>query len=305
MSVFDRSYRTYEGELKGRWYKIWAIAKSTFRVQFSGKKAIFLMIFCNLPVLAFTLMLVFMAIFLPAGVGNLVLGELFESLDLALYLIIMFSFNAGSIFMPTVFIAALNSGTISNDKKHNALALYMAKPIDRLDYGIGKFISVMMVSSFVTYIPWFMFMVSFTLLAGVSGAEFLQTFWVYFAAFGAAMVINLFFGSITLLFSSMTKQSILGGILMILIIFLPSVILNSVNMIFQQNWLNYFSVSSLIASSVYVLFGKPSAGSLLGEAANFFGFNINGWVSLAILILISILALLLTIRNLYKEDISG
>ncbi|MHA1557498.1 MAG: ABC transporter permease, partial [Candidatus Heimdallarchaeota archaeon] len=208
-------------------------------------------------------------------------------------------------FMPTVFIAALNSGTIANDKKHNALALYMAKPIDRFDYGVGKFISIMMVSSFVTYIPWLLFMVAFTLLAGVSGTEFLQTIWVYFAAFGAAMVVNLFFGSITLLFSSMTSQSILGGILMILIIFLPSVILNSVNMVFQQDWLNYFSVSSLIASSVYVIFGQPSAGALLGEAANFFGFNINGWISLAILLLISILALLLTLRNLYKERISA
>ena len=70
-------------------------------------------------------------------------------------------------------------------------------------------------------------------------------------------------------------------------------------------WLNYFSVSSLIASSIYVLFGKPGAGSLLGEAAGFFGFQTNGWVSLAILLLISTIALLLTFRNLYKEDISG
>ena len=47
MSVFDRSYRAYDGELKGRWYKIWSIAISTFRVQFSGKKAIFLFININ------------------------------------------------------------------------------------------------------------------------------------------------------------------------------------------------------------------------------------------------------------------
>lgn len=305
MSVFDRSYRSYDGELKGRWYKIWSIAKSTFRVQFSGKKAILLLIFCNFPVLAFTLMLVFMAMFMPAGMGDMFLGGLFESLDIALYLIIMVSFSAGTIFMPTVFIAALNSGTISNDKKHNALALYMAKPIDRFDYGCGKFISVIMVSSFVTYIPWVIFMLAFTLLGGVTGTEFIQTIWVYFAAFAAAMLVNLFFGSVTLLFSSMTKQSILGGILMILIIFLPTVIINNVNIVLQQDWLNYFSVSSLIASSVYVIFGQPSASSLLGGATDFFGYDINGWISMTILIIISALALLLTIRNLYKEDISG
>ncbi|HUU77434.1 MAG TPA: hypothetical protein VMX55_03760 [candidate division Zixibacteria bacterium] len=304
MSVFDRSYRTYEGELKGRLFRIWSIARSTFRVQFSGKRMIFLLIFCNLPVLAFTLMLIFMAIFIPFGSMGGLFGDLFGSLDLALYLIIITSFNSGSIFMPIVFIAALNSGSIANDKKNNSLALYMSKPIDRIDYTIGKAISVLMVNSFVTYIPWFIFMVAFSLLSGITGSQFIQTFWVYFAALGAAMVVNLFIGSIVLLFSSMSNQTILAGILTILVLFLPSVIVNSVAQVVSVDWLNYFSISSLITSCIYIMFGKPTASSVFGTGfTGFIGYNINGFVSLAILLGISIIAFLLTVRNLNKEEI--
>ena len=310
MSVFDRSYRKYDGELKGRLFKIWSIAKNSFRVQFHGKKVIFLLIFCNLPVLSFTLMLIFMAIFIPAGFADVFLGQMFGSLDIALYLIIIFSFNAGSIFMPLVFVAALNSGSIANDKKHNSLALYMARPIDRVDYVAGKGLSVLMINSFVTFVPWFIFMVAFSLLSGITGNQFTQTIWVYFAALAAALIIMIFLGSIVLFFSSITNQSILGGILTILILFLPSVITSSLSAIFTQaSWLNYFSVSALFSSTIYVVFGKPSFASILGGDAGdaglgFFGYNINGWVSMGILLTISVIMILLTIRNIYKEDIN-
>lgn len=304
MSVFDRSYRTYEGEFKGRLYKIWSIAKSTFRVQFSGKRMIFLLIFCNLPVLSFTLMLIFLAIFIPFGGAGGFFGEMFGSLDLALYLVVMTTFNAGSIFLPIVFISALNSGTIANDKKNNSLALYMSKPIDRIDYTVGKFISIILVSSFVTYVPWFIFMVAFSLLSGITGNQFIQTFWVYFAALGAALIVNFFFGSIVLLFSSLTNQAILAGILSILVLFLPAIIVNSINQVIEVDWLNYFSISSLITSMIYVVFGKPSASSIFGGGfGDFVGYDINGFVSLAILLIISALAFLLTVRNLNKEEI--
>ncbi|MHA1442988.1 MAG: hypothetical protein ACTSPK_14175, partial [Candidatus Heimdallarchaeota archaeon] len=65
MSVFDRSYRQYHGDLRGRFSRIWAIAANTFRVQFRRKRTILLLIVCNFPILAFTFMLIFLAIFTP------------------------------------------------------------------------------------------------------------------------------------------------------------------------------------------------------------------------------------------------
>ncbi|MGC9781065.1 MAG: ABC transporter permease [Candidatus Heimdallarchaeota archaeon] len=299
MSVFDKSYRRYKGELKGRWFKIWSIATTTFRVQFSGKKIIFLLILCNIPMIAFTLMLVFTAIFFPQGLTEMLFG-MFGTLDVAMYTVINFTFNAGLIFLPIVFISALNSGTIANDKKHNSLALYMAKPIDRIDYVLGKTISVYMISSFVTLIPWLMFLILFTLLAGSTQIQFLDTLWVYLSTSGSALVVILFLGSIVLLFSSFSNQSVLAGILTIMILFLPDILVTTISGILDISWINYLSISTLLTAAIFLIFGKPDFEGLLGS---FYEANINGWISIVILLAIAIICVLFTINNLYKEEI--
>ena len=91
MSIFSKGYRKYEGDLKGRFYRIWAIAQNAFRVGLSGKRAIFLLIFCNLPVLSFTLMLIFMAIFSPGAIITFILQS-FGGLETALYSIVVINF---------------------------------------------------------------------------------------------------------------------------------------------------------------------------------------------------------------------
>ena len=302
MSVFDRSYRRYSGELKGRWARIWAIATSTFRVQFSGKKIIFLLILCNLPVISFTLMITFMAIFSPAMVTSFIL-EIFGTVDVAMYTVINFTFNPGLIFLPIVFVCALNAGTIANDKKHNSLALYLAKPIDRIDYIIGKAISIYMVSAFVTLIPWLVFMIAFTLLMGISGSAFIDTLWVYLSTAASALLVILFLGSIVLMFSAMSNQSVLAGILSILVLFLPSLITGVIASVPDLNvdWLNYFSISALLTSSIHVIFGLPDFDtSFFG---GFFSSNIRGSIAIIVVLGMTIVTILLTINQLYREEI--
>jgi ABC-type transport system involved in multi-copper enzyme maturation permease subunit len=302
MSVFDRSYRRYKGVLKGRLYKIWHIAWNTFRVQFSGKKAIILGILCNLPVLVFTMMILFSVIF-GGGLAELLL-EAFGSVEFALYIIISLTFNSGIIFLPTVFSAAFNSGTIANDKKNNSLVLYMAKPLDRIDYIAGKSISVLIVNSFITVLPFYVFMLVFSFIQGFEGAAFFQSLWVYFAVLLISFVIALFFGSIVLMFSSITENSILSGIMSVLIIFLPATILSSIALVIEGDWIDYLSIPNLISAMCYTLLGSPSAS----ESDAFFNLlqpGINGWASMGILLGVSILALGITTYIISKEEIEG
>ncbi|NHK32087.1 MAG: ABC transporter permease subunit [Asgard group archaeon] len=303
MSVFDKSYRRYTGALKGRFYRIWSIATNSFRVQLIERKVrmIILMILCNLPVISFTLMIIFTAIFVPGSITQILFGN-FGTIDDAMYTVITFSygdFPAPLIFLPIVFICAMNAGTIANDKKNNSLALYMARPISRLDYVLGKAISVYMVSSFVSIVPWFVFMGSFTLLAGVSGAQFVSSLWVYLSTIALGLLVVLFMGSLVLMFSSMSKQSVLAGILGVLIMFLPSFISTLlVQELDAIKWLSYLSISQLIRASAYLIFGKPSILQL-----DLFTPEINGGVSIVIMLAISVVAILLTINNSYREEI--
>ncbi|RLI73509.1 hypothetical protein DRO91_02775 [Candidatus Heimdallarchaeota archaeon] len=300
MSVFNRSYREYKGEIKGRFFKIWSIATQTLRVQFSGKKIIFLLILCNLPVISFTLMLIFSAIFFPAFVREFFLGGL-GGVDATMYTIINFSFNPGLIFLPIVFICALNSGTIANDKKNNSLALYFSRPITRIDYAIGKALSVYMVSSFVTFVPWFVFLVTFNLLEGVSGLAIKTVIMTYLSTFASGFLIVFFMGSIVLYFSSISKQSVLGGILSILVLFLPSLVASLIAEFIEADWIQYFSIALIIVAAVFLIFGSPST-SMFGM--NFFESTLSGGVAITLMITIGIIFLLMTINRLYREEVS-
>jgi ABC-type transport system involved in multi-copper enzyme maturation permease subunit len=302
VSVFDKKYRRYEGELKGRWARIWAIATSSFKVQFKGRKLIFLLIFCNLPVLSFTLMLIFLAIFSPQLITSFFL-QMFGSIDAALYAIIMTTFGQGMIFLPVVFISVFNSGVIANDRKHNSLSLYLAKPIDKIDYVLGKLITVLLTSSFVTFVPWFIFMFSFTMLSGLTGTEITNTLWIYPSALTAALIICLFMGSIVLFFSSLSDNSILAGILTVLVLFLPATIFDVIGRFFASNFIYYFSISELLIATVYLVFGKPSY--MIGFTSDeFFTIDINSYAALAIVLGISLLCILGVLIRLRREEIN-
>ena len=277
------------------------IAANTFNVQFRRKRTIFLLIACNFPVVAFTFMLIFLAIFLPSGATGFFFSTFLGSLDQSLFLIIISTFNAGSIFMPIVFMGAINSGVIANDKKENSLALYMSRPIDRIDYVFGKGLAVLILNSFVTYVPWLVYMLINTLLSGMTGAQFAESIWVYFAALAAALVMMMFFGSIILLFSSISEQSILAGIMFILLLFLPGIVATGIKTALEVDFLSYFSVSDLMISMINFMFGKPE--TLLGFGGAFLLPDIEGWVSLVILISVSIIAFLIVIRRMQKEEI--
>ncbi|NHJ46418.1 MAG: hypothetical protein FK733_01400 [Asgard group archaeon] len=304
MSVFDKSYRRYTGALKGRLFKIWSIATSSFRVQLVNRKIrmIMLLIFCNLPVIAFTLMVIFAAIFLPAGLGDFLFGG-FGDIDVAMYTVINFTygdFPAPLIFLPIVFICTMNAGAIANDKKNNSLALYMARPITRLDYVLGKAMSVYMVSSFVSVIPWLIFILSFTLLSGITGVQFISTIWVYFSALAVGILVIVFMGSLVLMFSSLSKQGVLAGILGVLVLFLPSFLASLLASEFLSafDWLGYLSISQLVRSAAHLIFGKPDFFGL-----DMFTPEINGGVSIVIMLAVSIIAILITINNAYREEI--
>ncbi|MHA1171040.1 MAG: hypothetical protein ACTSQ3_03035, partial [Candidatus Heimdallarchaeota archaeon] len=167
----------------------------------------------------------------------------------------------------------------------------------------GKAISIYMVSSFVTLIPWLIFMIAFTLLMGISGSQFTDTLWVYLSTAASALIVILFLGSIVLMFSAMSSQSVLAGILSIMILFLPSLITGVIASVpgLNVDWLNYFSISALLTAAIHVIFGLPDFDtSIFG---GFFESNIRGSIAIIVVLGIIVTTILLTINQLYKEEI--
>ncbi|MHA1356392.1 MAG: hypothetical protein ACTSR1_14600, partial [Candidatus Heimdallarchaeota archaeon] len=98
-----------------------------------------------------------------------------------------------------------------------------------------------------------------------------------------------------------SEQSILGGIMFILIIFLPSVISTGIGGFLELDFISYISVADLSLSSMFYLLGSPEGlGGLLG---GFLAPDINGWISLLILLTVSAIAFLTLILRMNKEEI--
>jgi len=82
---------------------------------------------------------------------------------------------------------------------------------------------------------------------------------------------------------------------------LPSLIAGVIAEVAVFDWINYISLSALITSTTYFIFGKPEASSLMGD---FFETSIKGEISIVIVFLIAIIAVLVSINSLYKEEIN-
>jgi len=88
-----------------------------------------------------------------------------------------------------------------------------------------------------------------------------------------------------------------------LILFLPSLITGVIASVpeLSVDWLNYFSISALLTASIHVIFGLPEFDtSFFG---GFFESNIRGSIAITVILGVIIMAILLTINQLYKEEI--
>jgi hypothetical protein len=106
-------------------------------------------------------------------------------------------------------------------------------------------------------------------------------------------------GSLVLMFSSLSKQGVLAGILGVLILFLPSFLASFIaDFLTGMDWLSYLSVSQLVRSAAHLIFGEPSFFEF-----DMFTPDINGGVSIVIMLAVSVIAVLITINNAYREEI--
>ena len=128
--IYDLGYRNYDGARLGRRYAVRSLFILSLRNVFGLGRS-------PLPrVLAFGL--VFLA-FVPA-IGVLIAGAVvgpgdFEILE-------PHDYYASIQVVMILFIAAMASDLVGNDRKNNTLALYFSRPIKRDDYALAKLLAL-------------------------------------------------------------------------------------------------------------------------------------------------------------------
>ena len=228
MTVREKGYTHWEGELKeSRW--VW------FPLTRLGIKMAFQKRFFKL---------FYFSTFLPALIflAGIYISERLEDFRFMLrgspaflkitpnYFKIYLS-NSLFLFILVLVIIFVGGGLIADDLRFNALQLYFARPLRKIDYVIGKMATLSFFILLLSLVPGVLFILFKLLFAG--NLVFLRHYpWLPLAVVGYSLVLTLFFAAYALALSALSRNNRYASLMIFGVYFISDIIFN----IFYQNF---------------------------------------------------------------------
>jgi ABC-type transport system involved in multi-copper enzyme maturation permease subunit len=154
------------------------------------------------------------------------------------------------VFVITIYVGA---GLIANDRRANALQIYLSKPLMRSEYIAGKAAVLFVFLLLVTLVPALLLLLLQVLFAG--SFEFLRKNLFLFPAITVASLLQSLLATFTMLaLSSLSKSSRYVGILYAGIVFFTAAIYGVMFAITGSSKLSWMSVGSNLSQVVDVIF---------------------------------------------------
>ena len=154
------------------------------------------------------------------------------------------------VFVMTIYVGA---GLIANDRRANALQIYLSKPLMRTEYIFGKAAVLFAFLLFVTLVPALLLLMLQVLFAG--SFEFLKKNAFLFAAIPVASGLQALIATFTMLaLSSLSKSARYVGILYAGIIFFTAAIYGALLAITGSTRLSWVSLAANLNQVVDVVF---------------------------------------------------
>ncbi|RLE05185.1 MAG: hypothetical protein DRI99_02630, partial [Candidatus Aminicenantes bacterium] len=228
MTVREKGYTHWEGELKeSRW--VW------FPLTRLGIKMAFQKRFFKL---------FYFSTFLPALIflAGIYISERLEDFRFMLrgspaflkitpnYFKIYLS-NSLFLFILVLVMIFVGGGLIADDLRFNALQLYFARPLRKIDYVIGKMATLSFFILLLSLVPGVLFILFKLLFAG--NLVFLRHYpWLPLAVVGYSLVLTLFFAAYALALSALSRNNRYASLMIFGVYFISDIIFN----IFYQNF---------------------------------------------------------------------
>ena len=248
MAVYEQTYKPYSGKLTPEWSRFLIIPRHAFRGVFKSKLFTAFFVLCFLPLLVEAIF-----IYLHHNVTALAIMKLNARQLIPI---------DGSFFYTFVFIqgwfaffVALLVGPplVSRDLRNNALPLYLCRPFSRTEYVMGKMSVLLILLSWITWIPQLLMFLFQSYLEGFEW--FRSNLWIASAIVISGLVWILLLALISQTVSALLKWRIIASGAMLGLIFIPSVFAEIVNFIFQTRWASIISLYGLMRNITAGLFG--------------------------------------------------
>lgn len=153
MPIHDQGYRRYGGARHPHGRTWWVIARAGIMERLRERTFLGLLLFAWLPFLVRAVQL-YIASNVPQAAFFAPTAATFrEFLDQ----------QSIFVFFVTIYVG---SGLIANDRRANALQIYLSKPLTRLEYVAGKLVTLLVFLIAVTWLPAMLLLLLQTLFAG-------------------------------------------------------------------------------------------------------------------------------------------
>src|ERR1041385_5360562 len=264
MAVYEQTYKPYKGMLTPERSRFLIIPRNTLRGVFNSKLFTAFYVICFLPSLVEAVF-----IYLHHNVTAL------EIMNLNARQLIPID---GSFFQTFVviqgafaFIVALLIGPplVSRDLRNNALPLYLCRPFSRTEYVLGKMSVLLILLSWVTWIPQLLMFLFQSYLEGFTW--FRDNLWLGSAILIGGIVWVLLLALLSQTVSALLKWRIVASAAMLGIVFIPSVFGSVfINLLFRTKWGDVVSLFALMGHVTSGLFGTydPVDGSFTVDDFN-------------------------------------
>jgi ABC-2 type transport system permease protein len=249
MAVYEQTYKPYTGRLTPEWSRFLIIPRHAFRAVFKFKLFTAFYVLCFLPLLveavliylhhnaaALTIMKVNARELLPID------GAFFQTF---VYIQGLFAFFVALLVGPPL---------VSRDVRNNALPLYLCRPFSRTEYVLGKMSVLLILLSWITWIPQLLMFLFQSYLEGF--AWFRANWWLASAIVIGGIVWVLLLALLSQTVSALLKWRIVASAAMLGIVFIPSVFGSVfINILFQTKLGDLISLFALMNHVTSGLFG--------------------------------------------------
>lgn len=233
MAIREKGYSRWEGKLRTtscRWTPIFLTGvRSVFRKKFS--KLLF-----SLALSPFLIFLI--AVYVSTKPELKILSGLIRQLKSDAMIFQTFYTNGFLVFMLVIISIFGGADLISADLRFKALPLYFSRPLNKVDYLMGKMSIVLFYLLLFTLVPGMLLLLAKIIFSG----RFDFSFSLFSAILLFPVIISLFLGSMTLALSILSANSKLIKILIFLVYILSDNVATILKNIFHNDLCYLFSI---------------------------------------------------------------
>jgi ABC-2 type transport system permease protein len=244
MPIHDQGYRRYGGE-KARTGTGWmVITRAGLRTMFAKRAFLGLLLIAWFPFLVRAVQIYVAANVPQAGALVAVKADTFRQ---------FLDQQRTFVFFITVYVGA---GLIANDRRANALQIYLSKPLSRGEYVFGKLAILMTFLAMVTWLPAIVLLMVQAAFAG--NFTFLGNNAFLFPAITVFSFIEITVAASTMLaLSSLSNSSRYVAILYTTVIFFTQAIYGVMYAVTRSTSMSWLSFSANLAQLGDVIFRQP------------------------------------------------